>query len=85
MYLVKWAIENTQSVDPDVLVKALGKTDMVTITGRLRFNKVHRAIYGSDPNEMMIADLFQWQNGKRIEVAPKSIKTGDILIPPWMK
>jgi branched-chain amino acid transport system substrate-binding protein len=86
IYMVKEVIERAQSLDRDTLVAAIENVDMVTISGRLRFDKSnHQAIYGDNPKETLLCQFFQWQNGKRISAWPKSISTGKIQIPPWMK
>ncbi len=86
IYMVKEAIERAQSLDRDALVSAIENVDMMTISGRLRFDKSnHQAIYGDNPKETLLCQFFQWQDGKRISAWPKSISTGKIQIPPWMK
>ena len=35
--------------------------------------------------KIAVGSIIQWQAGKRIVVFPKSIATGDIELPPWMK
>lgn len=86
VYMIKDMIERTQSLDPAKLIPAIENVDMMTITGRLRFNKKnHQAIYGDDPKENLLSQYIQWQNGKRMTVWPKSIANADIQMPPWMK
>ena len=86
VYVLKDAIERAGSLDPDKVVAALEKTDMVGVYGRLRFNpKSHQVIPSFDPKEGAVGSIFQWQDGKRVVVFPKSIATGQIQLPPWMK
>lgn len=86
VYVLKDAIERAGSLDPDKVVAALEKTDMVGVYGRLRFNpKSHQVIPSFDPKEGAVGSIFQWQDGKRVVIFPKSIATGTIQLPPWMK
>jgi branched-chain amino acid transport system substrate-binding protein len=86
VYTLKDAIERANSTDSDKVVDALEKTDMVGVYGRIRFDpKNHQIVPAMDPKEGAVGSIFQWQAGKRIVVFPKSIATGEILLPPWMK
>ena len=86
VYVLKDAIERAGSLDPDKVVAALEKTDMIGVYGRLRFNpKSHQVIPSFDPKEGAVGSIFQWQDGKRVVIFPKSIATGTIQLPPWMK
>jgi len=86
LYMLKEAIERTGSLDPDTLIPAIEQTDMITVSGRLRFDKSnHQAIYGTDPNETLVGQYLQWQDGKRVSVWPSKIASGAYQLPPWMK
>ena len=91
VYILKEAIERANSLDPDKLVEALEKTDYKGVSGRIRFNENHIAIFGEkDPNETGVSVVFQWQKGKggklrRVPVYPAFLAEGKILLPPWMK
>ncbi len=86
VYVLKDAIERAGSLDPDKVVKALEETDMMGVYGRIRFDpKSHQVIPADDPEEGAVGSILQWQDGKRVVVYPKSIATGEILLPPWMK
>jgi len=86
VYVLKDAIERANSIDSDKVVDALEKTDLMGVYGRIRFNpKNHQVIPASDPKEGAVGTILQWQAGKRIVVYPKSIATGEIQLPPWMK
>jgi branched-chain amino acid transport system substrate-binding protein len=86
VYVLKDAIERAGSIDSDKVVTALEKTDMMGVYGRLRFDpKSHQVIPSTDPKEGAVGSILQWQDGKRIVVYPKSIATGEIKLPPWMK
>jgi branched-chain amino acid transport system substrate-binding protein len=86
VYVLKDAIERAGTLDPDKVISALEKTDIMGVYGRLRFNpKSHQVIPSSDPKEGAVGTILQWQDGKRIVVFPKSIAMGEIKLPPWMK
>ncbi len=86
VYVLKDAIERAGSMDPDKVVAALEQTDMMGVYGRLRFDpKSHQVIPSFDPKEGAVGSIFQWQDGKRVVVFPKSIAEGTTQLPPWMK
>lgn len=86
VYALKDAIERAGSLDSDKVVTALETLDLMGVYGRLRFDpKSHQVIPSTDPKEGAVGSIIQWQAGKRIVVYPKSIATGDIMLPPWMK
>jgi branched-chain amino acid transport system substrate-binding protein len=86
VYTLKDAIERAKSIDSAKVVEALEQTDLMGVYGRIRFNpKNHQVIPALDPKEGAVGTILQWQAGKRIVVFPKSIATGEILLPPWMK
>lgn len=86
VYVLKDAIERAGSLDSDKVVQAMEKTDMMGVYGKLRFDpKTHQVIPALDPNEGAVGSILQWQGEKRVVVFPKSIATGPIQLPPWMK
>jgi branched-chain amino acid transport system substrate-binding protein len=86
VYVLKDAIQRANSLNSDKVVAALEKTDIMGVYGRIRFDpKTHQVIPALDPKEGAVGSIIQWQAGKRIVVFPKSIATGDIELPPWMK
>lgn len=86
VYVLKDAIERAGTIDPDKVVDALKKTDLMGVYGRIRFDpKSNQIIPSLDPKEGAVGTIFQWQNGKRVVVFPQSIATGKVLLPPWMK
>ncbi len=85
LYMLKNAIERAGSIDPDTLVPAIEQTDMITVSGRLRFDKTnHQAIYGTNPKETLVGNYMQWQNGKRVAIWPQQIAIGEFKLPPWV-
>ena len=86
LYIVKDAIERAGTLDVDALATAIEQTDLMTIGGRLRFDKSnHQAIYGDDPKETLVGQQLQWQDGKRVTIWPPKIATGEFKLPSWMK
>lgn len=86
VYVLRDAIERAGSIDSDKVVAALEQTDMMGVYGRLRFDpKSHQVIPATDPKQGAVGSILQWQAGKRVVVYPKSIATGSIKLPPWMK
>ena len=86
VYVLRDAIERAGTLNSDKVVSELEKTDVMGVYGRLRFDpKNHQVIPSLDPKEGAVGTILQWQAGKRIVVFPKSIATGTIKLPPWMK
>ncbi len=86
VYVLRDAIERAGTLDSDEVVAELEKTDVMGVYGRLRFDpKSHQVIPSLDPKEGAVGTILQWQAGKRVVVFPKSIATGTIKLPPWMK
>lgn len=86
VYVLRDAIERAGSLDSDTVVTELEKTDVMGVYGRLRFDpRSHQVIPALDPKEGAVGSILQWQKGKRVVVYPKSIATGEILLPPWMR
>jgi branched-chain amino acid transport system substrate-binding protein len=86
VYILANAIERAGTVDPDAMVSAIEKTDMLGVNGRIRFGKDHQVIYGLDPKEMATVCIYQWKKpGKRVPVFPESIAEGKIELPRNMK
>ncbi len=85
-YVLKDAIERAGSLDPDKVVAALEKTDLMGVYGRIQFDpQSHQIMPSLDPQEGAVGTIFQWQAGKRIVVFPPKIAMGEIKLPPWMK
>lgn len=86
VYVLAEAIARAGSLDPDALIAALEKTDMMGVYGRIRFDpKNHQIIPSYDPKEGAVGSWFQWQDGKRVVVWPPTIAMGIIKLPPWLK
>jgi len=86
VYVLRDAIERAGSLDSEKVVAELEKTDVMGVYGRLRFDpKSHQVIPATDPQKGAVGSILQWQDKKRVVVYPKSIATGSIQLPPWMK
>jgi len=91
VFILAKAIERAGSLNPDKLAAALEKTDYAGVSGRIRFNKQHIAVFGTkDPKKEGVCVIFQWQKDssgklKRVPVYPAFLAEGKIQLPPWMK
>lgn len=86
VYAIKDAIERAGTLDSDKVADAMKKIDLMGVYGRIKFNpKSNQVIPSNDPQKGAVGTIFQWQDGKRVVVFPKSIATGQIMLPPWMK
>ena len=86
VYILKEAIERAGSLDADKIVAEVEKTDKKGVMGRIKFDKGHQVIYGTDPNKTAAACFFQWtEDGKRKIVYPGSLAEGNIVLPSWVK
>ncbi len=84
VYIMAKAIEKAGGLDPDAIVSAIEKTDMMGAVGRIRFTKDHQVIYGLDPKKTAIGCAFQWRKpGKRIVVFPEVVAEGKIELPSY--
>ncbi|MBN2033104.1 MAG: hypothetical protein JW836_07495 [Deltaproteobacteria bacterium] len=86
VYILKEAIERVGSLDPDVVVREIKKTDQTGVMGRIKFDDANQAIFGMDPKEAAVACVFQRnQKGKRINVFPESIADAKVRLPEGLK
>ena len=85
-FILKGAIERAKSLEPDLIIPALEKTDLMGTYGRIKFDpKNHQIIENGDPNETAVEMWAQWIDGKRVIVFPDKIATKSLELPPWMK
>ena len=83
VYTYADAVRRAGSLDPDVLVKALEKTDLVATVGRIQLDEVHDVKSGPGLVNLL---WVQWQEGgRRVVVWPKDLRNGAFVRPPWMK
>ncbi len=86
VYILAEAIERAGSLDADAIVAEIEKTDRVGVMGRVRYDKGHQAIFGSDPQQTAVGVVFQWtEDGKRKIVFPQSVAEAKIQLPPGLK
>lgn len=82
VYLLADAMTRCASLDPEKIVPALEASDRLGVMGRLRFQKGHQIIFGSDPATEAVACLIQWtRDGNRRIVYPPSLAEGEIEGP----
>jgi branched-chain amino acid transport system substrate-binding protein len=76
------AVRRANSLDTDAVIKALEKTDMVGIAGKIQFDEVHDVKTGPGLQNLI---FVQWQgNADRVVVWPKDSQTGKMISPPWL-
>lgn len=78
MQILAKAIETTGALDREKIRNTIGKVEMMTVRGPIKFKENGSAIirYG----------FRQWQNGKNVLIWPKDIATGGLqLAIPWDK
>lgn len=86
LYALKEAFEKAGSRDADKVVAALEEIEMVTTGGLLKFDPTnHQALYGTDPDEALVGQWLQWQDGKRVCIYPPTAALAEIELPPWMQ
>jgi len=86
VYILAEAIERAGSLDPDVIVAQLKKTDRKGVMGRVRYDEGNQAIFGTDPDETAIGLVFQWtEDGQRKIVFPASVAEAKIQLPSGLK
>jgi branched-chain amino acid transport system substrate-binding protein len=87
LYILKEAIEKTDTLDSDKLVPVLEKTDHVGTSARIMFSKDHDLVFGPG---YATGIGTQWQDGKNVCVWPdgwEGIKyegTVDYKFAPWV-
>lgn len=85
VYVLKEAIERAGTVEADAMVAALEKTDRAGVMGRVKFDKGHQVVYGTDPTKEAVAAMFQWSEaGERRIVYPSALAEKKIWAPEWV-
>ncbi|WP_235548441.1 ABC transporter substrate-binding protein [Noviherbaspirillum sp. Root189] len=83
VYAYAQAVERAKSFDTDAVIKALEKTSMPGIAGTLEYDESHDVKAGGKYMNLLFA---QWQDkGNRVVMWPKELRTGKMIMPPWMK
>ena len=81
-HLYAEAVERAKSTSADALIPQLEKTDYIGTVGRVVFDDTHDVRAGPGYVNVLFA---QWQDkGERIIVWPKDLRTGKLVMPPWM-
>ncbi len=78
MQILMKAIETAGTLDREKIRNAIGKVEMMTVRGPIKFRENGSAVikYG----------FRQWQNGKNVQIWPKEVAVGELLLaPPWDK
>jgi len=82
VYILVDAIRRAGTLDSDALVTALEATDHVGVSGRIKFSKRHDPEAGPD---FVPFTYIQWNKGEMVTVWPPSMKTGEFVLPGWLK
>ena len=89
VYILKDAIERAgfvPSKNPDKFAGVVETTDMMGISGRIKFDKgTHNQIFNGNPKETSIIVSYQWRAGKMVPVYPDLVAEAKIELAPWMK
>ncbi len=77
------AVKRAGSFDTDKIIKELEKTKHEGIAGEITFDENHDVQTGKGKTNLVFA---QWQEkGERVVIYPKELRTGNFILPPWMK
>jgi branched-chain amino acid transport system substrate-binding protein len=85
IYVLAEAIERAGCLDPEKVVAEVEKTDYNGVIGKVKFDKTHQVVYGTDPGQNALCLAYQWQDGKQVPIYPPAVAEGKVLLPPWMK
>ncbi|MFT4100619.1 MAG: ABC transporter substrate-binding protein [Burkholderiaceae bacterium] len=83
VYAYAEAVDRAKTASADAVVKELEKTSMVGVPGLIEFDETHDIKYGGKHPSLL---FVQWQDqGKRVIVWPKALRTAPAILPPWLK
>jgi len=89
VYILKDAIERAgfvPSKNPDKFVEFLEATDMMGVSGRIKFDKTtHQQVFDGNPKESSIIVSYQWRAGKMVPIYPDLVAEAKVELAPWMK
>ena len=87
VYMIAEAVHRAGSTDGDKLVTAMEATDYVGTIGRVVFlPKGDPHVHGLKTGEGYITGLMlQWQDGKQLNLWPKSLANGQLKFPVFIK
>ncbi|SHK11426.1 branched-chain amino acid transport system substrate-binding protein [Roseomonas rosea] len=76
------AVERAKTLDADAVVAEMERTNYEGVEGRIEFDDRHDARSGPGLLNYVFA---QWQpNGERVVLWPKAIRSGAMIVPPWL-
>ena len=82
VYAYAQAVERAKSFDTNAIISELEKTSMSGIAGWLEFDETHDVKAGGKYMNLLFA---QWQaKGERVVLWPKSLRSGSMIMPPWL-
>ncbi|MCC7547232.1 MAG: ABC transporter substrate-binding protein [Burkholderiales bacterium] len=80
VHLYADAVRRAGTVEADALVEALKSTDHVGVTGRIQFDEGHDVKAGPGLANLL---FWQWQdNGERVVLWPRELRSGKPFVPP---
>ena len=83
VYIYADAVKRAGSFDTDKVIKELEKTKHEGVAGEITFDETHDVQVGKGKLSLIFA---QWQDkGERVVIYPKELRTGNFILPPWMK
>lgn len=87
VYYIADAVRRAGTTEADKLVTALEATDWDGTIGRIQFyGREEPFTHGMKSGPGFVTGVFlQWQDGKQVPVWPKSVATGKLTFPSFMK
>ncbi len=83
IFLYAEAVKRAGSFDTDKVIKELEKTRYEGVAGEITFDESHDVLPGKGKTNLV---FVQWQDkGERVVLFPKELRTGNFILPPWMK
>ena len=83
IFLYAEAVKRAGSFDTDKVIKELEKTRYEGVAGEITFDENHDVLPGKGKTNLV---FVQWQDkGERVVLFPKELRTGNFILPPWMK
>lgn len=83
IFLYADAVKRAGSFDTDKVIKELEKTRHEGVAGEITFDENHDVMAGKGKTNLI---FVQWQDkGERVVLYPKELRTGNFILPPWMK
>ena len=77
------AIARAGSMNTDAIIKELEKTSIQGVAGQIEFDDTHDVKAGGKYVNLLFA---QWQpNGQRVVLWPKELRSGNMIMPPWLE